>query len=62
MSGYSDDYKDAKQAEFIREWAPGKVPEPTEENLRWNIARANAAEHELRALKEALRTLTEFMS
>jgi hypothetical protein len=60
MSGYSDMYKDVKQVEFMDRWAPSVgMPSPTKLNLRWNVARANAAEHELRELKAALRTLKD---
>lgn len=54
MSGYSDHYKDVRRREFIERWAPTPPASVTAENLRWNIARANAAEAELRELKDAL--------
>jgi hypothetical protein len=55
MSGYSDHYKDVKQAEFIRRWTDGvTMPPLTDENMRWNVARARAAEAELAEIKEAL--------
>jgi hypothetical protein len=62
MSSYSDDYKDQRQAEFIRRWAPAEIPETTTENLRWNIARARAAEAELKELRDALKCLKILMN
>jgi hypothetical protein len=60
MSSYSDFYKDTKQAEFMERWAPlDAMPDLTDSNLRWNVARANAAQSELRELKTALRTLKD---
>ena len=58
MSGFSDMAKDAEKAAFIRRWTEAvDMPEATEENLRWNVARARAAEHELSELKNLLRNL-----
>lgn len=61
VSGYSDHYKDTRQAEFLRRWAPNEPwPESvTAENMRWNIARANAAEAELKQIKDALKVLRQ---
>lgn len=57
MSGYSDTYKDMKVHEFMERWAPVVETEPTSENLRWNIARARAAEAELDELKNAINVI-----
>jgi tRNA C32,U32 (ribose-2'-O)-methylase TrmJ len=64
VGGFSDTYKDFVTENFMKEWAPKReeIGEPTVENLRWNIARANAAEHELRELKNALKTLKKAIS
>jgi hypothetical protein len=57
----SDAYKDQQTAAFMDRWAPVVNTEPTPENLRWNIARARAAEAELDRLKAALAVIKEFM-
>lgn len=57
MSGYSDAYKDQQTAAFMEHWAPVVETEPTPENLRWNIARARAAEDELAEIKNAIKVL-----
>jgi hypothetical protein len=59
VSHYADDYKDMEQAAFVRYWADGDMPELTEANLRWNVAKRRAAESELGTLKAALRTLQD---
>jgi hypothetical protein len=52
---YSDDYKDMQHAKFLDQWAPDdRLPELTAENLRYNIARANKAESELREIRIAV--------
>lgn len=63
MSSYSDAYKDQRQEEFLERWAPVEMPLPnvTPENLRWNIARANAAEADLKELRDALKRLRVLM-
>lgn len=61
MGGYTDAYKDEQQAKFMDRWAPVVETECTPENLRWNIARARAAEAELDRLKAALAVVKEFM-
>lgn len=57
MSSFSDAYKDQTTAEFVERWAPVVTTEATPENLRWNIARARAAEAELAELKNAISVL-----
>jgi len=61
MSNYSDDYKDQKAHEFMRRWCPSDkpLPEISVTNMRWNVARANAAEAELTKLKDALKVLKD---
>jgi hypothetical protein len=57
----SDAYKDQQTAAFLERWAPVVTTECTPENLRWNIARARAAEAELDRLRAALAVIKEFM-
>lgn len=59
MSGYSEHYRDMQHAAFLEKWVPReeKLPEATPENLRFNIARARAAEAELNEIKRALHVL-----
>jgi hypothetical protein len=57
MGHYSDLYEDRDRANLIRSYGPKVMPEVTEENLRYNIARANKAEAQLDQIKKALRTL-----
>jgi hypothetical protein len=59
MSSHADDYKDMEQAAFVRHWADGDMPELTEANMRWNVAKRRAAEDDLRRLKAALRILQD---
>lgn len=56
---YSDDYKDRNRDIFLEKWAPKAkgLPELTEENLRYNIARANAAEAKLQNINIAVATV-----
>jgi hypothetical protein len=61
VSGHSDAYKGHRQTKFMDRWAPNVTTECTPENLRWNIARARAAEAELDRLKAALAVVKEFM-
>lgn len=57
MGHYSDFYAAKKEEILIRDYGPKQLPELTERNLRYNIARANKAEKELSELKKALRVL-----
>jgi hypothetical protein len=59
---YSDFYAAEEEANLIRAYGPETLPELTERNLKYNIARANKAEAELRELKKALRTLKSAVS
>lgn len=59
MSGHADAYKDAESRRFMQRWAPETLPELTEDNLRWNIARARAAEAKYEELRKALWTLRQ---
>lgn len=64
MSSYSDMYKDIRQREFLERWVPSneELPEPTAENLRWQIARARSSEDELKRIKSALQTLKKALT
>lgn len=57
MSGYSEQFLAERRREFMERWAPDSLPPLTEETLRWNIARARAAEDELSRLKQAAKVL-----
>lgn len=50
------------QSEIIRKWCHEAVLPPlTEGNLRWNIARARAAEAKLAEYRQFLRTMKNLM-
>jgi hypothetical protein len=57
MGHYSEHYAAQEYDALVRDHGPKELPALTKENLRYNIARANKAEAELRELKGALRTL-----
>lgn len=61
MSGYGEMAVALERRAFVDHWCPETLGdgliEANEENLRWNIARARAAEDELRRIKDALKTL-----
>lgn len=60
MSGYSEAYRDQKHADFLRKWVPNaEIPHLNldSESAVWFLARARAAEAELKELKGALATL-----
>lgn len=50
MSGYSDYYKDVRQAEFLERWIPKTEVEEKNysEQERWFLARARAAEDKIK--------------
>lgn len=60
MSGYSEIYREMKADAFLEQWAPKgswEHIEATPETLRWNIARARAAENQLQEVKKAVTVL-----
>jgi len=63
VSGYSEMYHAQERAAFLKRWCPetsdNGLVEVTEANLRYNIARARAAESELQGIKSALYVLRQ---
>lgn len=64
MSGFSDTAKDHAQAQWIAKWVPegdDELPDPTMEQYRYTLARARAAEDELKLHQTVLRELRNLM-
>ena len=59
MSGYAEMSAEANRRRFVARWVPDEEAKKlqTNENTRWWLARARAAEAELEELKAALRML-----
>lgn len=59
MLSYSDDAKDLELAQFLRKWTPDGIGhlKVTEDNLRYNIARARAAEARLKEINDAINAM-----
>lgn len=55
MGHYSDCYAAEENAALLRDFGPEQLPELTEQNLRYNIARANRAEARLAKIEATLR-------
>lgn len=61
MGHYSDFYAAEAEEQLLRQHGSKDLPELTERNLAYNIARANKAEYELKQAKDAFQTLKQIL-